>query len=89
MLITVYYVQRKCDQYWPSEGEHQYDHMSVKLLNTYTMAHYTIRVFTLKHLKLRKVSSVILQELACTTEHPWLLFAICLDSILPFTVLFY
>ncbi|ELU14810.1 hypothetical protein CAPTEDRAFT_148361 [Capitella teleta] len=48
--------KRKCDQYWPKDEEQQvtYDQMQVKLLNTYKMAHYTVRVFSLRNLKLKK-----------------------------------
>lgn len=46
--------RRKCDQYWPNEGEVTYGQLSVKLLNTYRMAHYTVRVFTLKNLKVKR-----------------------------------
>ena len=31
----------------------------MKLLSTYEMAHYTVRVFTVKNTKLKKVSIVI------------------------------
>lgn len=58
-IVTIgyyFYLQRKCDQYWPNEGETQYGQLTVKLLNYYRMAHYSIRVFTVKCQKPKKVS---------------------------------
>ncbi|XP_064633789.1 tyrosine-protein phosphatase 99A-like isoform X2 [Lineus longissimus] len=46
----------KCDQYWPNEGTETYGLFQVKLLNTHTMAHYTVRVFTIRHCKARRVN---------------------------------
>jgi len=42
-------VQRKCDQYWPSEGEQTYDGgLTVHLLSTNVTAHYTVRMFSVR-----------------------------------------
>ena len=41
--------QRKCDQYWPSEGEQTYDSgLTVHLLSTNVTAHYTVRMFSVR-----------------------------------------
>jgi len=43
------YMQRKCDQYWPSEGEQTYDSgLTVHLLSTNVTAHYTVRMFSVR-----------------------------------------
>ena len=47
-LTKPYLIQRKCDQYWPSDGDAYYGPMHVKILNTYVTAHYTVRVFNLR-----------------------------------------
>jgi len=42
-------LQRKCDQYWPSEGEQTYDGgLTVHLLSTNVTAHYTVRMFSVR-----------------------------------------
>ena len=42
-------VQRKCDQYWPTEGEQTYDSgLTVHLLSTNVTAHYTVRMFSVR-----------------------------------------
>ena len=48
MQIVFNALQRKCDQYWPSEGETTYGHTHVKITNTFVTAHYTVRVFSLR-----------------------------------------
>ncbi|XP_064605042.1 LOW QUALITY PROTEIN: tyrosine-protein phosphatase 99A-like [Liolophura sinensis] len=49
--------RRKCDQYWPTEGVEMYGTMSVKLLNAYSRAHYTVRIFSLRNLRIKKKHS--------------------------------
>ena len=47
--MRVVCVQRKCDQYWPSEGEQTYDSgLTVHLLSTNVTAHYTVRMFLVR-----------------------------------------
>ncbi|XP_055882183.1 tyrosine-protein phosphatase 99A-like isoform X6 [Biomphalaria glabrata] len=50
--------RRKCDQYWPNDGAETYGHLHVKLVNTIPRAHYTVRIFTLKNLKVKKRHSM-------------------------------
>ncbi|XP_050411666.1 tyrosine-protein phosphatase 99A isoform X1 [Patella vulgata] len=50
--------RRKCDQYWPNDGLELYGNMSVKILNTVPRAHYTIRIFSLRNMKVKKKHSV-------------------------------
>lgn len=52
----VFSVQRKCDQYWPEDGIETYGPIQVKHVNTFSRAHYTVRIFSLKNVKLKKVS---------------------------------
>ncbi|XP_069101709.1 tyrosine-protein phosphatase 99A-like isoform X3 [Argopecten irradians] len=46
--------KRKCDQYWPDDGIELYGPIQVKHLNTFSRAHYTVRMFSLKNTKLKK-----------------------------------
>ena len=54
-------MQRKCDQYWPSEGEQTYEGgLTVHLLSTNVTAHYTVRMFSVRSAvkTLKKVSYI-------------------------------
>ena len=55
-IISMLFFQRKCDKYWPEEGLEQHGHIAVKHLNTFSRAHYTVRMFSLKDTKAKKVS---------------------------------
>lgn len=46
--------RRKCDMYWPREGTEIYGVISVTLLEENVLATYTVRTFSIKHLKLKK-----------------------------------
>nr|VZI53067.1 unnamed protein product [Spirometra erinaceieuropaei] len=46
--------KRKCDQYWPSEGQQSYGTISVRMLSETVLACYVIRVFDVKNLKCKK-----------------------------------
>ena len=54
----LFFKQRKCDQYWPEDGIETYGPIQVKHVNTFSRAHYTVRIFSLKNVKLKKVSRV-------------------------------
>ncbi|GFO43956.1 receptor-type tyrosine-protein phosphatase delta-like [Plakobranchus ocellatus] len=43
--------RRKCDQYWPNDGQEMYGNMQVKLITTVPRAHYTVRIFSLRNMK--------------------------------------
>ncbi|VDN10114.1 unnamed protein product [Dibothriocephalus latus] len=47
--------KRKCDQYWPSEGQQSYGTISVRMLSETFLACYVIRVFDVKNQKCKKV----------------------------------
>lgn len=48
VTITVFLVQRKCDQYWPENGEtKQYHDIYVQHLDTETTSDFIIRSFDL------------------------------------------
>ncbi|EFX83408.1 hypothetical protein DAPPUDRAFT_48090, partial [Daphnia pulex] len=49
--------RRKCDMYWPKEGVETHGVIQVKLVNEDARATYTIRTFSIKHLKLKKKKS--------------------------------
>lgn len=46
--------RRKCDMYWPKEGTETFGVIQVKLIKEEVMASYTVRTFTIRHLKLKK-----------------------------------
>ncbi|KAL8568602.1 hypothetical protein ACOMHN_006263 [Nucella lapillus] len=50
--------RRKCDQYWPGDGVEIYGNMSVKMLSTVQRAHYTVNIFSLRNLKVKKRHSM-------------------------------
>ena len=53
--VLKFSLQRKCDQYWPNDGMEIYGSMSVKLLSTVQRAHYTVNIFSLRNMKVKKV----------------------------------
>lgn len=55
MITNVYEKhKKKCEQYWPTEGEAKYGKLSVQLLNVEELAYWTIRRFTIKNTKVSK-----------------------------------
>lgn len=57
IVLYGFFFQRKCDKYWPEEGLEQHGNIAVKHLNTFSRAHYTVRMFSLKDTKAKKVCS--------------------------------
>lgn len=51
IITTNIFIQRKCDMYWPKEGVETHGVIQVKLVNEDARATYTIRTFSIKHLK--------------------------------------
>nr|XP_006822293.1 PREDICTED: tyrosine-protein phosphatase 99A-like [Saccoglossus kowalevskii] len=47
--------KRKCEQYWPLHGTEQYGFIEVTLEDTNTRATFTVRRFTVKNLKAKKI----------------------------------
>lgn len=55
MITNVYEKhKKKCEQYWPNEGEAKYGKLLVTALNVEELAYWTVRRFTIKNTRVSK-----------------------------------
>lgn len=55
--------RRKCDMYWPKDGIETYGVIQVKFIQEEVMATYTVRTFSIKHMKLKKKKQIATEKL--------------------------
>ena len=47
----IFHFQIKCDQYWPNQSSEKFGNISVVVIETLELAHYTVRTFRLCKVK--------------------------------------
>lgn len=62
--------RRKCDMYWPKDGIETYGVIQVKFIQEEVMATYTVRTFSIKHMKLKKKKQIATEQLVYQYHYP-------------------
>ena len=50
--ICIFYFQKKCEQYWPSQGKNVYGDITVETLDVAEYTDYTIRTFRITEVRI-------------------------------------
>lgn len=52
IVVFMYLIQKKCEQYWPEEGTAKYGDLELELIQSVKYTDFTVRTFQLKRVSL-------------------------------------